>query len=48
VTLGPFTIPRGRSRWVLHSTQPAARAGRDDPRLIAACVYNLAIAAGGN
>ncbi len=48
VIFGPFTIPPGRSRWVLHSTQPQARAGPDDPRLIAVCVYNLAIAAGGN
>jgi hypothetical protein len=48
LSFGPFLIPGGRSEWVLHSAQPAARASPDDPRLIAVCVYNLAIAAAGN
>ncbi len=48
VSFGPFSIPEGRSRWVLHSAQPAERAGPDDPRLIAVCVYHVAIDAGGN
>lgn len=45
---GPLQVPAGRSRWVLRSAQPARRAGPEDPRLIAVCVYNLAVAAGGN
>ena len=48
MSFGPLLIPAGRSRWVLRSTQPALRAGPDDPRLIAVCVYRVAIAAGGN
>lgn len=48
VSFAPFMIPGGRSRWVLRSRQPAARAGPGDPRMIALCVYNVAILAGGN
>jgi hypothetical protein len=48
IEIGPFTVPPGRSRWVLHSAQPALRAGPEDPRKIAVCVYNVAITAGGN
>jgi hypothetical protein len=48
VGFGPFAVPAGRSRWILHSAQPATPAGPEDPRLIAVCVYNLAIEAGGN
>jgi hypothetical protein len=48
IEFAPFAVPPGRSRWLLHSAQPAARAGPEDPRMIAVCVYNVAIAAGGN
>jgi hypothetical protein len=48
VSFGPFLVPRGRSQWVLRSAQPALRAGPDDPRMVAMCVYNLTIEAGGN
>lgn len=45
---GGFEVPPGRSRWILRSAQPAARAAPGDPRAIAVCVYRLAIAAGGH
>jgi hypothetical protein len=45
VDFGPMTIPSGQSRWILRSAQPAIRAGADDPRLIAVCVYALTVEA---
>jgi hypothetical protein len=43
VVFGPFELGAGRSQWVLQSTEPAAPAGPDDPRLIAVCVYGLVV-----
>jgi hypothetical protein len=44
----PFSVPPGRSRWTLHSAQPARPAAPGDPREIAVCVYRLAVSAGGH
>mgnify|MGYP001553520870 CR=1 FL=1 len=40
-----ITLPPGGSTLVLHSLQPAAKAGPDDPRELAACVFGLTIEA---
>jgi hypothetical protein len=48
LSFGPWTIPAGRSRWVLRTPEPALPAGPADPRLIALCVYRLTLTAGGN